>query len=161
MKTESARSDSVYRDWLVLVAFLVVVIATGGVLGVLNAPGAWYASLAKPPFNPPNWVFAPVWTFLYVLIAIAGWRLWKTEPRGVAMKLWVGQLVVNWAWTPVFFSLQMLWPALFVLGLMWALILGVILMAWRRDRPASLLMVPYILWVSFAGLLNAAVAWLN
>ena len=160
-KSDTAEAGSLNRNWLALAIFLVVVIGAGSVIGVLNAPGAWYSGLDKPFFNPPNWVFGPVWTLLYVLIAIAGWRLWITERGGLAMKLWFGQLVVNWFWTPVFFTAQLLWPALAVLAVMWLLILGVITATWRDDRTSSWLMMPYLAWVSFAGLLNAAVAWLN
>ncbi len=160
-KTDTAGSGSLSHNWLALAVFLVVVVGAGSFIGVLNAPGAWYSGLDKPFFNPPNWVFAPVWTLLYLMIAIAGWRLWITERSGLAMKLWFGQLVVNWVWTPVFFTLQLLWPALVVLAVMWLLIVGVIAAAWHADRTSSWLMMPYLAWVSFAGLLNAAVAWLN
>lgn len=160
-KTDMARSAGLKQSWLALAVFVVVVIGVGSVIGMLTAPGDWYAELDKPFFNPPSWVFAPVWTVLYVLIAIAGWRLWKADSTEVPMKLWVGQLVTNWLWSPVFFLLHLLWPALAVLVVMWVLIVGVILTAWRADRIASWLMMPYLAWVSFAGLLNAAVAWLN
>jgi len=85
-----------------LLVFLVLVVGAGWAIGVTNLPGAWYAGLAKPAFNPPNWVFAPVWTVLYVLIAIAGWRVWTRDRAGWPMKLWAAQLALNWAWSPVF-----------------------------------------------------------
>ncbi|MBU1174970.1 MAG: tryptophan-rich sensory protein [Alphaproteobacteria bacterium] len=159
--TETIRSISSWKAWLSLAVFLAIVIGGGSTIGILTAPGGWYAGLDKPPFNPPNWLFAPVWTLLYICIAIAGWRIWRFAPRGRAMQLWYGQLVANWIWSPVFFSLHLPWAALAVCAAMWAFILGFILTARQIDRPASWLMVPYLLWVSFAGVLNASVAWLN
>ena len=154
-------SNGLSQNWLSLVVFRIVVIGGGSLIGTITAPGAWYAGLDKPPFNPPNWIFAPVWTALYIAIAIAGWRLWKLDRQSLPMKLWFAQLAVNWLWSPVFFRLEMLWVAFFVLSVMWLLILGVIVTAWRKDNAASVLMLPYLGWVSFAGLLNASVAWLN
>src|SRR5690554_3545525 len=81
------------RSWLTLAVFLAVVIGVGSLIGILTAPGEWYAGLDKPPFNPPNWIFGPVWFVLYVLIAIAGWRTFMRNPGGLAMKLWGGQMV--------------------------------------------------------------------
>ena len=159
--TQTSHPTDLKHGWPALAVFLLIVIGVGSFVGALTAPGTWYAGLEKPFFNPPNWIFAPVWTLLYVCIAVAGWRLWSQDRQGLPMKLWFGQLVVNWIWSPVFFSLQLLWPALAVLLVMWALILGVVLTAARTDRTASFLMLPYLAWVSFAGLLNASVAWLN
>lgn len=144
-----------------LVVFLVLVIVVGGTIGVLNAPGEWYQSLQKPPFNPPNWVFGPVWTLLYVLIAIAGWRTWVRAPRGTAMRFWVAQMALNWIWTPVWFSLKLLWPAFAVIALMLAAIIGFIVTSWREDRASALMFLPYAAWVSFASLLNLSIAILN
>lgn len=149
------------RAWLLLGAFLVIVIAVGSVIGVSTAPGAWYASLQKPPFNPPNWIFAPVWFTLYVLIAIAGWRVFMRDARSVPMRFWYGQMVLNWLWSPVFFAMQMLWPAFVVVAAMLAAIVGFIVTAWRFDRTSALLFIPYAAWVSFASLLNLSVAILN
>src|SRR5690606_21597006 len=98
-----------------LAVFLVAVIGVGALLGLLTAPGAWYASLDKPPFNPPSWLFAPVWFVLYVCIAIAGWRVAVVDPQGPALRIWGVQMILNWAWSPVFFSLHALWPAAVVI----------------------------------------------
>src|SRR5205809_5330325 len=85
--------------------FLLVVIGAGLVIGLTIQPGAWYASLNKPFFNPPNWIFGPAWTTLYILIAIAGWRTWLIEGvKGRAIKIWIGQMILNWLWTPLFFG---------------------------------------------------------
>ena len=78
-----------------LIPFLALVLGGGLAIGIVTAPGPWYASLAKPSFNPPGWIFGPAWSVLYVLIAIAGWRLWNRARSSAAMKLWWLQLVLN------------------------------------------------------------------
>ncbi len=100
------------RTWVALAVFLVLVIGVGGLIGTQSVPGAWYESLVKPPLNPPNWVFGPVWTALYIMIAIAGWRAFLREPTGVPMRFWAAQMLLNWAWSPVWFIGQMPgWPS--------------------------------------------------
>jgi len=146
---------------MVLVLFLLVVIVVGGLIGIANVPGPWYQSLAKPPFNPPNWVFAPVWFTLYVLIAIAGWRTFEAAPRSARMVLWGGQMLLNWTWSPVWFTLHALWPAFAVIAAILLLILAFIASSWRRDRVSAVLFIPYALWVSFASALNLSIALLN
>lgn len=147
--------------WLILALFMVVVIGAGSVIGVATAPADWYAGLSKPPFNPPNWIFAPVWLVLYIAIAIAGWRVFMREPRSAAMGFWVGQMALNWLWSPTFFTLHLLWPAFVVILGVWLGIIGFIITAHRVDHTASWLFVPYLAWVSFASVLNLSVAILN
>lgn len=149
------------RSLVILAIFLAVVIGVGALIGINTAPGEWYAGLEKPPFNPPNWLFGPVWFALYVLIAIAGWRTFLAEPNGLAMKLWYGQMALNWLWSPVWFALHLLWPAFIVIIAIFALILAFIGNRWDRDRVSALLFVPYALWVGFASLLNLSIAILN
>jgi benzodiazapine receptor len=149
------------RAWLLLGAFLAVVVGVGALIGIQTAPGEWYASLDKPPFNPPSWVFSPVWFVLYVMIAIAGWRTALANPRSLAMGIWVVQMIINWLWSPVFFSLQALWPAAVIIVAMLVAILSFIAVTWRSDRVSALLFVPYAAWVSFATLLNVSIAILN
>jgi tryptophan-rich sensory protein len=144
-----------------LILFLAFVIAAGLAVGWLTAPGEWYAGLDKPSFNPPRWVFAPVWTGLYILIAIAGWRIWRLEYDGPAMVAWWVQLTLNFLWSPIFFVAHDLLLALVVLLAMLAAILTFIVQAWPLDRPAAWLFVPYALWTTFAGVLNASIWWLN
>lgn len=131
------------------------------IIGFISQPGEWYAALEKPPFNPPNWIFAPVWSSLYVLIAIAGYRTWVSYPASSAMRLWIVQLVLNFLWTPIFFTLHLPGAALVVLLLMLASIVGFIAASGPQDRASALLFLPYALWVAFAGALNAAIWWLN
>ena len=149
------------RALILLAVFLAVVIGVGAVIGISTAPCEWYAGLAKPPFNPPNWLFGPVWFALYALIAIAGWRTFLAEPNGLAMKFWYGQMGLNWLWSPVWFSLHLLWPAFIVIITIFALILAFIHNRWRRDPVSAWLFVPYAAWVGFASLLNLAIATLN
>jgi tryptophan-rich sensory protein len=146
---------------LALPMFLLLVVGGGWAIGYLTSPDAWYAALRKPDFNPPAWVFAPVWTVLYVLIAIAGWRIWRAGAGWLPMALWWAQLVLNFLWTPVFFGAHAIGLALAIILLLLAAILAFVAVAWRRDRPAALMFVPYALWVAFASLLNAAILVLN
>jgi benzodiazapine receptor len=149
------------RSWIVLIGFLLVVLGVGSLIGIVTAPGEWYASLEKPPFNPPSWLFAPVWTTLYILIAIAGWRTFERDARSPEMALWIGQMLLNWLWSPLFFVLHWLWPAVAVIVVLVALILTFIARTWRHDRVSAWLFVPYAAWVCFATLLNVSLALLN
>lgn len=144
-----------------LALFLVVTVGGGLLIGATNMPGAWYADLVKPPFNPPDWLFAPVWTVLYVTIAVAGWRIWRLRDTRGAMTAWWVQLGLNFLWTPVFFTLQAVGWALVVILALLAAIIAFIGLAWDRDRPAALLFLPYAAWVAFATLLTASIWWLN
>lgn len=147
--------------WLALALFIVLVLGGGWVIGYFTAPGEWYASLEKPAFNPPNWVFAPVWSLLYVMVAVAGWRVWCSGDGGTVLVVWFVQLALNFLWSPIFFTAQNLGLALAVLVAMLATIVVFIVTAWRVDRPAALLFLPYAAWVSFAGLLNLSLLLLN
>lgn len=144
-----------------LLLFLALVVGGGSLIGATNAPGEWYASLDKPPFNPPDWIFGPVWTMLYVAIAVAGWRIWIKTRTGGAMTAWWVQLGLNFLWTPVFFTLHALGGALLVILVLLAAIVAFIVLTWDRDRIAALLFLPYAGWVAFATLLNASIWWLN
>lgn len=144
-----------------LLLFLLLVLGGGLLIGYATLPGEWYASLAKPPFNPPNWVFAPAWTLLYVLIAVAGWRTWERERAGAAMKIWALQLVLNFAWSPTFFGAKQMGPALVVILALLASIALFIATVWNRDRVSGWLFAPYAAWVAFATLLNASLLLLN
>lgn len=146
---------------LSLFFFLTLVVGFGLMIGFITAPGVWYAQLVKPAFNPPSWLFAPVWTALYILIAIAGWRTWQRNRSGWPMKLWWAQLFFNFLWSPVFFSAHRIDLALGVILLLLFIILGFIVTSWRQDRTTARLFVPYAVWVAFATLLNASIFSLN
>jgi tryptophan-rich sensory protein len=153
--------DDRRHAWLTLLLFLALVVGGGLVIGFVTRPGDWYASLVRPSFNPPNWIFGPVWTTLYVFIGVAGWRIWMRRPHRRPMTLWWLQLGLNFLWSPLFFTAHRIDLALGVIVLMLLTILGFIATAWHVDRLASWLFVPYGLWVAFATLLNASILMLN
>ena len=146
---------------IVLVLFLVLVLGGGTAVGLMTLPGEWYACLAKPAFNPPDWVFGPVWTLLYVMIAVAGWRTWNRHRHGGTMQVWIVQLALNFLWSPIFFAAHWIGLALAVILLLLIAILTFIVMSWNKDRAAAWLFVPYAAWVAFASLLNASIWYLN
>lgn len=149
------------RSWVILALFLIAVIGIGALIGTQSVPGAWYEGLNKPPFNPPNWVFGPVWFTLYAMIAVAGWRVFMRNPASPAAKFWGAQMVLNWSWSPVWFTLQMIWPAFVIIVALWLCIAGFIVTTWKTDRLAAGLFLPYLAWVSFATLLNLSIGLLN
>jgi translocator protein len=141
-------------------------LAAGGLGSAFTAPaiGAWYAGLNKPSFNPPNWIFGPVWTTLYVLMAVAAWRVWRQRAaRPVRLALWLFgvQLALNAAWSPIFFGLHRPLAAMIDLAMLWVALVVTLVVFWRVDRTAGFLLLPYLAWVSFAGVLNAALVVLN
>jgi tryptophan-rich sensory protein len=152
---------NIARNYSTLALFLLLVVGGGWLIGATNLPGNWYAALAKPSFNPPNWLFAPVWTALYCLIAIAGWRTYIMQRHTHAMGLWVAQLVLNFAWSPVMFTMHAIGPALAIIGLLSLTIAGFIARQWRHDRVTAWLFIPYAAWVAFASLLNYSLYRLN
>jgi tryptophan-rich sensory protein len=143
------------------IPFLLVVMGCGIAIGTLTAPGEWYAQLQKPFFNPPNWIFGPVWTVLYLVIAYVGWRLWQQHRRVSLVRLWIIQMGLNFLWSPVFFSAQNPELGLIVIGLLFLTISLFIWIAWHSDRRSALLFVPYLAWVGFASVLNAAIVYFN
>jgi len=149
------------RSILHLLVLLVLVVGGGWIIGASNLPGAWYGSLTKPSFNPPNWLFPIAWTVLYILIAIAGWRTYERVVSGAVMQVWWGQLLLNFAWSPVFFTAHLMWLAFAIIVGMFVLIMTFIVMQWREDRVAALLFVPYAVWVAFASVLNLSLNLLN
>ena len=146
---------------LTLVIFLFLVLGGGIAIGIGNPPGAWYAALNKPSFNPPNWIFAPAWTTLYSLIAIAGWRTWTRERNGAAMKVWFAQMALNFAWSPLFFGAHQMKLALIVITALALAIAAFIALTRRDDKISAWLFAPYLAWVAFASLLNASLIALN
>lgn len=149
------------NQFIVLALFLAVVLGGGLAIGYATRPGAWYAGLAKPTFNPPNRVFAPVWTLLYVMIAIAGWRTFMRAPADAAMIVWTVALALNFLWSPIFFGAKRPDLALGVIVALLAAIVTFIALSWRDDALAAWLFVPYAAWVAFATLLNEEIWRLN
>ena len=152
--------------WLGLVAAILLCLAVSG-LGAIETdagPGSWYAGLAKAPWNPPAWVFAPVWTALYVSLGIALWLIWKAPSgagRSRALALFFLQLGLNLAWSWLFFGLQMPLLALFDLVALLAAVVAAQRAMWSVSRAASLILLPYLCWCGFALTLNGAVVALN
>ncbi|TDK35403.1 tryptophan-rich sensory protein [Rhizobium deserti] len=143
------------------IVFMIAVVALGSLVGLLNIPGEWYQSLQKPFFNPPNWLFGPAWTTLYILIGIAGARTWLDGRYSIRMKIWFVQMGLNFLWSPAFFGLQSPLLGLVVILPLLIAILAFIRMSWPVDRIAAWLFVPYALWVAFATLLNLSIVVLN
>ncbi|MBR0950091.1 TspO/MBR family protein [Bradyrhizobium canariense] len=150
--------------------FVVAVVGIGWLIGATNLPGDWYAALAKPSFVPPNWAFPVAWTILYIMIAVAGWRTFRREPSrepmgktmmGKATQAWAAQLILNFAWSPVMFTMHQIGAALVILIGLFVAIVTYIRLEASRDRLAAALFVPYAAWVAFAGVLNAAIWRLN
>ena len=130
--------------------------------GLLYEPGVWYQHLAKPYWNPPSWVFGPVWGALYVGIAVAAWLVWRRSMRMVtSLHFWLAQLVFNWMWSYFFFGLQRPDLALIDIILLFIAFVGFIVTARRRSIGASLLFVPYAGWVAFATALNFTIWQMN
>ena len=154
------------RNGLGLGAFIALcffISAIGGAVTVRSV-GTWYQTLNKPPFNPPDWVFAPVWTLLYAMIAVAGWRVWRARGLAggrVALAVYGLQLALNLAWSLLFFGGRMIGAALAEIFLLLAAIGINAVMFWRIDRAAGWLLAPYAAWVAFAAVLNLALWRLN
>jgi tryptophan-rich sensory protein len=134
----------------------------GGILiGINTAPAEWYASLQKPFFNPPNWIFGPIWTVLYMMIAVVGWRIWQRN-HGVQLKrLWLTQICLNFLWSPAFFIAQMPGLSLCIITLLLLTIILFISKSWRQDFLSAILFIPYATWVGYASALNGAIFYLN
>lgn len=163
---EPARNGERVREAAALLGFVVLCLAVAAAGGAVTATSVetWYAGLAKPAFNPPNWVFAPVWTVLYLMMAFAGWRVWRRRrARDVRLALgaWALQLALNLGWSFVFFGARLIGAALAEIALLLAAVLATAVLFWRIERVAGALFFPYAAWVAFATALNAALWRLN
>lgn len=149
-----------------LAGFVILCLAVSGAGGAVTSTsvGTWYQTLEKPAFNPPDWVFAPVWTGLYLMMAVAGWRVWRapaSRRRRVALAAFGVQLALNLAWSFLFFGFQRIGAALVEIVALLAAIGFTTRAFWRVDRAAGALFVPYLLWVAYATALNAMLWILN
>ncbi|MGS0684821.1 TspO/MBR family protein [Nakamurella sp. GG22] len=154
------------RQWLVLVGLLAASFAVAFVGGLSSTSGVdgWYSAAEKPPWTPPNWVFGPVWTFLYTAMAVAAWLVWRRwgwQRARPALLLYAAQLVLNAMWTPLFFGAEQLWLGLAVIVALDVVLALTVVAFFRLHRLAGALMVPYLLWALYATSLNAGVAALN
>ena len=148
-----------------LVIAIAIPLAIGSLAGFFTASSVngWYTTLVKPSFNPPNWLFAPVWTSLYIMMGIAFFLVWKSNvPVKEKAYLFFGlQLILNFFWSILFFSMHALGVALIEIILMWVCILLTIVSFYPISKPAAYLLIPYLLWVSFASVLNFSIWKLN
>ena len=161
---DSADDDPKRANRRPLLFFVLVTSAVGTSASVFTEPNiaGWYAGLIHPSFAPPNWLFAPVWTTLYVLMAVAAWRVWRIAgTRSIETGAYVLQLIFNFAWSAIFFSAHQIGLALIELCVLLALILATTILFWRRDPLAGWLFLPYLAWTSFATALNYAFWSLN
>jgi translocator protein len=151
------------RQWIVLAGFVALCLAVGVLAGLVTAPAVaeWYPTLVKPSWRPPNWLFAPAWTVLYIMMAVAAWLVWRAGNAKSALLLWGGQLLLNFAWSFLFFGARSPGLGLIDIAAMWLAIAATIFAFSFKSRLAAFLMVPYLCWVSFAAALNAAIFMLN
>jgi len=147
--------------FIILVGFIILVEGVGGYLGTRFAADEWYRELAKPFFNPPGFLFAIVWPALYLLIAIAGWRVFVSQGNTPGWGLWLLQMVLNWAWSPVFFGAHLIGTGIWIIGGVLLASLAFAVVTWEKDRVSSLCFFPYIAWLGFALLLNTSIWYLN
>ena len=166
------RPESLGRDVVMLIAFIAIsfAVAAVGSLGTAGNVDGWYASAEKAPWNPPNFLFGPVWTVLYLLMSVAAWLVWRRRHSvdvRPALTAYVVQLVLNSIWTPVFFGLYpamgpvALWIALAIIVLLDIAVLVTMLRFWPVRKASAVMLIPYWAWVLFATTLNAALAVLN
>lgn len=155
------------KNWMKLLISIALPLAVGGIAGLFTTPeiDGWYKNLNKPSWQPPSWVFGPVWTVLYVLMGIAFYLVWKSgvpsKKKRMAITLWLVQLVFNFFWSFIFFKKHQIDWALGEIVLLWLFILLTILFFGRISKLAAWLMVPYISWVTFATLLTLTIYQLN
>jgi translocator protein len=153
------------RNFAALAGFIGLTLAVGwiGSLVTLPAIPGWYAQLAKPSFTPPNWVFGPVWTALYLMMAAAAWLVWRSDhgDRSRALAAWGIQLALNLAWSVLFFGFKQIGIALVEIAILLVAIAATIRLSARISRPAAWLLVPYLAWVCYATVLNLALWRLN
>ena len=146
--------------WLSFLPFLAIVAAVA-VSGAVFIPGDWYKSLDKPTWTPPDWLFAPAWTVLYLMIAIAGWLIWQSQGIGLALGFWVANLIFNAVWSWLMFGRHKIGAALADAIAMLVTIIGFVALAWSSSQTAALLFLPYMAWVAFATMLNYAIFRMN
>ena len=146
-----------------MILFLLFLLACGGAAatGALFPPGKWYETLDKPGWTPPNWAFPVAWTTIYLLISFAGARVAGEPGSGYAMAFWAVQAAFSTLWTPVFFGLRRFKGALYVMGPLWLSVLGCTWAHFQIDAWAGTAFLPYLAWVSVAGVLNVRMWQLN
>ena len=146
---------------LLSLPFFAVLVIAAATSGAFFMPGAWYESLSKPAWTPPNWAFPVAWTVLYIMIAFAGWLAWRARGFGPAIGIWGVGLLLNALWSYLMFGRHDIFAALLEVALLWLSIAAFIWAVWPLDARAAYLFAPYLLWVSFAAALNFAIGQMN
>lgn len=160
MTTDRSRRPAALTLWVALCA------GGGALIGLATQGGdsLWYASLDKPSWTPPGWIFGPVWTTLYTAMGVAAWLVWREgqwRQQRLPLTVFLVQLAVNFAWSPLFFGLRQITWGLVDIVVLWVLIVVTIRLFARVKPAAAWLLTPYLAWVSFATALNAAIVWMN
>ncbi|PPS30968.1 sensory protein TspO [Pseudomonas amygdali pv. morsprunorum] len=139
--------------------FLIFLLAcsAAAATGIIFKPGAWYESLQKPSFTPPNWAFPVAWTVIHLLLAWAGYRLTLLPGSQTVLALWAAQIALNTLWTPVFFGANRIVAAMVILALLWIVVATMIVMALQLDIITGLILFPYLVWLSVAAALNFSI----
>ncbi len=162
MKTNTMFKSLLFK--ILISCFVCLALSVLSGVSVANQVVDWYSTINKPTWNPPSYVFAPVWTILYILIGIAGARIWhfgEGALRKQALLLFIIQLILNYSWTPIFFGLHNISLSLVVILTLVFLIILTIRLFMKIDRPAAYLLIPYLIWVTFASYLNYSIFMLN
>ena len=154
------------KQWIGLARFVIVCLGAGALGAIVSAPEieGWYKTIAKPMWNPPDSVFGPVWTTLFVMMAIAAWLVWKPtgfKEAGLPLSLFGAQLALNVGWSWVFFGLHEPGSAFVEIVILWLAIVATTVAFFKANKLAGWMMVPYLAWVSFASVLNFAIWQLN
>jgi tryptophan-rich sensory protein len=148
---------------LALVGWLALCLAASGTAFFVST-GGWYASLRKPVWNPPSWLFGPVWTLLYIMMAVAAWLVWREggwKRQSTPLGLFLFQWFFNALWTPLFFGMHRVGLACVVIVALWCVLAATLAWFWRLKKAAGLLLLPYLVWVTFATALNFTLWRLN
>ena len=154
------------KNLLKLILCILIPLAIGAISGIVTTSkiGTWYKMLNKPFFNPPNYIFGPVWSLLYILMGISFYLILQStnnEKRSLAISIFVFQLILNFLWSFLFFKYQLLGAAFIEILLLWGSIVYMIIVFYRINKTAGIIQIPYLLWVSFASILSGSILWLN
>lgn len=142
----------------------ITISSMAGIFGAQFEPGQWYQLLQKPVWTPPDWIFPVVWPVLYILMGIAAWLVWKMESTSLTQSPFIAfyvQLILNALWSWLFFGMHTIGLALFEIALLWVAVCSTVILFWKKNQAAGLLLIPYVLWISFAFALTASIWQLN
>jgi translocator protein len=164
MKNKKRTYKKINWKRLIFSIFLAHLAGIIGSLFTANNVATWYSTIIKPEFSPPNWIFGPIWLTLYTLMGIAFYLVWQSKnstTKRIAMKLFIIQLILNTLWSIIFFGLHNITFAFIEIILLWLAIIGTTIYFFRISKPAGWLLIPYLLWVTFAAFLNFSIMILN